>query len=552
MKQTVTINLNGIVFHIDVDAFESLQGYLQTIENTVSAEEKADVMQDIEARIAELFTNGMRAKGIHVVNLEMVQKVMEQLGAPEAFADEDEKMQFSKPNASSVKKRFYRDGSDELLGGVCAGVAAYFGIDPLWIRLLVAFLALFYGCGILLYLLLWIIVPKAQTAAQRLEMRGEEPSAQNIEKEVLRVKQEELSNHGCLYQGLSLCLKIIMGLFILCLVPSLLFALFIIGVVLFALFATLLGGIGGMPVGLATHPLFMSFSTTDSMLAILLIIFSLLIILIPIIMLITWLVKRLGQHKTVSTRFWWITSIIWILSLVGAGTVSVYAALNNSQALAAIAAIDDDDWDDPVGPAVDLAIEPFHSIVVMGAADVKLSQGPQAVSYRTNRYTEVQAEVKDEVLLLTIKSNRARNAEADIFITIPEIQKITLSGAADLEAIGVLNAKDLQIVQSGAADIKLNLQAETISIQSSGASETSLSGAVTNLNLNIQGASEVDADKLQAQHVDVVAAGASDIEIYATQTLAVQAMGASKVEYHGNPTLTKNITAGMSVVRRDR
>ncbi len=546
MKQTVTINLNGIVFHIDNDAFELLQDYLQTIENTINADEKTDVMQDIEARIAELFTNSMRTQGINVVNVSMIEKVMEQLGAPEAFADDDEPKQQQQSN-KNTPKRFYRDGRDELLGGVCAGIAAYFAIDPLWVRLLFAFAGVFYGGGILLYLLLWIIVPKAQTAAQRLEMRGEEPSAQNIEKEVLRTKQEELSNHGCLYQGISIILKIGMGLFILCLAPCLLFTLFIIGVILFALFATMFGMI---PVGLASHPLFATLGT-DSTWAILLMFFSLLIILIPIVMFITWLVKRFGQNKTVSSRFWWITSIIWILSLLGAGTTTVYGLVNNSQAFTMLDDIDDD-WDDPVGPAVDIAVEPFHSIVVMGAADVKLSQGPQAVSYRTNRYTEVQAEVKDEVLLLTIKNNHTRHGNADIFITIPEIQKITLSGAADLETVGVLNAKDLQIVQSGAADIKLNLQAETISIQSSGASETSLSGAVTNLNLNIQGASEVDADKLQAQHVDVVAAGASDIEIYAAQTLAVQAMGASKVEYHGNPTITKNITAGMSVVRHDR
>ena len=174
MKKTLTINLNGIVFNIDDDAYETLSAYLNELEKHFADDEREEIIKDIEDRIAELFTERMH--GRNVVDASDVASVIETMGQPNQFDDEA-----AEPNAdaaaskSSQRKfrKFYRDGDDRLIGGVAAGLAAYIGWDTTLVRILLLLLLLFSaGWTLLFYILLWIIVPEAKTTAQRLEMQG--------------------------------------------------------------------------------------------------------------------------------------------------------------------------------------------------------------------------------------------------------------------------------------------------------------------------------------------------------------------------------------------
>lgn len=184
MKKTLTINLNGIVFHIDEDAYEKLHNYLDAINRQFSnKEEGKEIISDIEARIAELFKEKLKAHR-QIVSIEDVNEVIQILGMPEDFSDHDpvdEKKQSNKYERS--EKRLYRDPDDRVLGGVCSGLAAYFNIDMVIIRILMIF-ALFSGFGFMLYIILWIAIPVARTTAQKLEMRGERVNISNIEKTI--------------------------------------------------------------------------------------------------------------------------------------------------------------------------------------------------------------------------------------------------------------------------------------------------------------------------------------------------------------------------------
>ena len=199
MKTTITINLGGIVFHIDDDAYEMLNTYLIAIEKQfVDAEERKEVLTDIEARLSELFKETLGEKR-DVIMKDDVSKIIEIMGEPEDFCDDDtiqDKSDSTKEENSKRKKfykaekRLYRDPDNRFLGGVCGGLGAYFNVDPIIFRIIFILIFFGMGSGLIIYIILWIVIPEATTTAQKLEMRGEPITVENIKKAV----REEFEN----------------------------------------------------------------------------------------------------------------------------------------------------------------------------------------------------------------------------------------------------------------------------------------------------------------------------------------------------------------------
>ncbi|MFW5663678.1 MAG: PspC domain-containing protein [bacterium] len=192
MKKTVTVNIGGIVFHIDEDAYEKLNLYLARIRENLSTEDGTDeILSDIESRIAEMFQEKITSNK-SVITITDVQEVIEQLGEPEQF-DETEASSSKRRKHSSyeekTQKRLFRDPDDKYLAGVAGGLGAFLNLDPVWIRAAFVLFTFVYGFGPVLYIILWIVVPKATTTAERLEMRGEKVNISNIEKSI----REELN-----------------------------------------------------------------------------------------------------------------------------------------------------------------------------------------------------------------------------------------------------------------------------------------------------------------------------------------------------------------------
>jgi len=194
MKKTFTINISGTVFHIEEDAYDVLQKYLINLKNHFgNNEEGKEIIADIEARIAEIFSEKSVDKKM-VVSIDMVNEIVEVMGTPEDFAEEEGEEEQPSSAESKRKRRLYRDPDHRVLGGVCGGLSAYFNMDPVILRIIFAVVILATsGAGLLAYLILWIAVPKAINTTQRLEMRGQEATVKNIEKsikeEVAEVKE---------------------------------------------------------------------------------------------------------------------------------------------------------------------------------------------------------------------------------------------------------------------------------------------------------------------------------------------------------------------------
>ena len=211
MNKVFNINLGGAPLTIDEDAYRLLENYLQSLHNHFRSSEGYDeIMNDIEARLGELVQEGMSKRTI--ATSQDVKNAVSVMGTPEDFGAEsiDNQQDTHKksentegPILGGIKtgKRLFRDEQNCQVGGVCSGVSAYLGIsDPIWLRL--AFLAMFFlgGTGAGLYIILWIVIPSAKNAGDRLAMKGEPIDVNSIAKTVeegvgkLSQKMNELSN----------------------------------------------------------------------------------------------------------------------------------------------------------------------------------------------------------------------------------------------------------------------------------------------------------------------------------------------------------------------
>lgn len=202
MNKTVNINLAGVFFHVDEDAYGKLQRYLAAIKRSFEGVQGEDeIIADIEARISELFSERIKDER-QVISTKELDEVITIMGQPEDYMVDDDifedtaSSQKSSSRSSSKTqqakrisdRRFFRDTDNAYIGGVSSGMAHYMGLDPMWVRigwvLLIALTWFTLGGTALIYLALWVFVPEAQTTSDKLAMRGKAVNIDNITEKV--------------------------------------------------------------------------------------------------------------------------------------------------------------------------------------------------------------------------------------------------------------------------------------------------------------------------------------------------------------------------------
>jgi phage shock protein PspC (stress-responsive transcriptional regulator) len=180
MKITVSINIGGYSFSIDEDAYAELKRYMRSLELHFASEEgSAEILSDIESRMAEIFRTRLSAYK-QVINIDDVRHAASVLGTPEDISDDGTRGSYTKEGYH----RMYRDTDRRIIGGVCSGIGAYWSMDPWVVRTIFLILALMGGLGLLVYLILYIALPEARSTAQKIEMKGEPVNIQNIKESV--------------------------------------------------------------------------------------------------------------------------------------------------------------------------------------------------------------------------------------------------------------------------------------------------------------------------------------------------------------------------------
>lgn len=464
MNETRTINLSGLVYHIDYDAYQLLREYLQDIEQRLPQEDRQEVMADIEARIAELLQKALFAKNVQVVNYQIVQSVKTQIGDPKEFG----------PNRR----------------------------------------------------------PK--------------------------VKVDKSENAGC-GRVVSITMKVILVLLAL---PT----IFVVGVIFFSLVVTLfamntaLGAsftalLGGVGMGLMEGEMYMVPLAILSAVA---------LVIIPIVMIVHSIIIYMRTRRGPKARFWWITIILWLLSLVSLTTlgIRIFHHIDHSSSMLHAMVFDDMDIDEAGATTTMLQLDAYHSVELRGAAELHLSQADVAsTTLTTNMLHSLvtgednwQTVVRDSVLYIDVTTQMPLDeVMLDFAIASPYLRKVTVYGASKIETADgqALTQPTLTLDLNGAAQADLVLHVQTLTIDAKGASQLELEGTADDVHVTIAGAGELEAEDLVAQTVHINCAGASKAEVNVARELWAQAAGASKITYKGTPHIQQNIAVGGSVIRRD-
>lgn len=184
MKKVIEVSIGGTNFTMEDDAYFRLKDYLKRFEETIPDKQEArEVMEDVEARVAEILQKEMKYSN-QVVDMKQVQTVIDHLGEVDSKSSEQEteykNYKSSDKEYTRGDKRMYRDIDEKMVSGVCSGLALYLGIDVTIIRVIFAATSFLYGTAVLVYCVLWIVMPRAISVAQKLELRGYAPTAENI------------------------------------------------------------------------------------------------------------------------------------------------------------------------------------------------------------------------------------------------------------------------------------------------------------------------------------------------------------------------------------
>ena len=338
MKKTFNINLGGIVFHIDEDAYELLDKYLSNLRIHFSKEEGAEeIVHDMELRISELFSERLNEKN-QVISLKDVEEIIAKMGKPEEFSDDATQDTNEYIKEEKTPKRLFRDPDNKVIGGVCSGIAAYLGWDVTAVRIIFIALALPFILNgslilngvVIAYIIAWIIIPEANTAAEKLSMKGMQVNVENIGKTVTDgfekvnnfVKSEKprsfLQKVGeAIVSVVGFLIKCVLVVAAICFTPI----LFILLVVCFSLLMAAVGVIGSLPAFFyhAMPKVDWSVVTSSPIPTTLLAVSGILVIGIPIVGFIHFLMSTFGGWKEMPFAARMTLLVLWLIAL-GVGT----------------------------------------------------------------------------------------------------------------------------------------------------------------------------------------------------------------------------------------
>lgn len=327
MNEIKRCSISGVGFTLEKGAYNRLNDYLQSLRKSYGDNPDCDeILADIEARIAELILSA-QSDPRTVVALPLIENIIGQLGSPEDISGDESKQQRAE---SRIPRRLYRDLENSKLGGVCAGLAKYFGVDAVWVRLIIfaPLILLFlsgipglwwcsqlganlFGIFLLTYLILWFAIPGAKSARQKLEMEGETISASSIANKQTSTQEEQAKSSVATVvttfgRVVVVILKAVLGLM-----------LFPITAFVFAILITIVGVLtsssGILSMGLGNVG---NMAEVVGDIGVPLLVCSLLLVMVPAAYVGYLIISLLINRKP---RFWvlLVTLLAWILLLLG-------------------------------------------------------------------------------------------------------------------------------------------------------------------------------------------------------------------------------------------
>ena len=569
MKKTITVNLNGRVFTMDEDAYRLLDNYLNNLRIYFRKEEGAsEIIADFEARIEELFSEKTRL-GYEVISIEQVEEVIARVGKPVDFADQEnaEEKEDKQPHfteSTESKKKLFRNTDDKMFGGICSGLAAYFGWDVLPVRIIFVILLFATSFWIVpVYLITWIIVPEARTAEQKLQMRGKPITVENIGKTVAAEKEAAApaGNKGCLAGFIDLFVGLIkvflIGLGCLVGLP-LLFALFIVIIVLIAVLFGVGGGLLGVGGGLLG--VFPAFVMVDH--PVLATIAFLLVVGIPIVALIYSIIAHFAKLKPLHRSVKWTFLIVWILSLIlllfsgfpvdknnyfrnwnWANRFDYNIIRGNGVFTEAKHNLD--------GPVTNVEIDKYL-FANLQIEQIHDSTSSIIISGDENLVDQVKYDLHDGRLVLS--SNNPLRSENNLIVRLQtgDLKKIQSNMVGNIQLKRAFTSEELEIAMMGPGNLQADsLYVGSLTVSSQGVGSVRLAGKANKTHFDVAGVGGIQAFELLSDTVYAYVKGVGSIQCNPSEYLGGQLQGVGKITYKDEPKVKNVSTEGIGKIGKE-
>lgn len=608
MKKTITINLAGIIFNIEEDAYQKLSEYLESIKKHYGSEDGQEIIADIESSISEKFREKI-SKNKQVITLREVEEVIEIMGTVEEIGAETEDGEKTQEEDPRIKK-LYRDPDDVVVAGVCSGLAAYFAIDPVIVRIIFIILAFLNGFGILAYLILWVVTPKALNSIQKLEMQGKPINLKKLE-QAIKEKSEMIKKEGkqalekvgknktIFKKILELPIEIIEKIFnffrlVISKARPILAVIFGIGFVsaaLLAIFGLIFAA--GMLIFNVDSPLLRSDITLSEIahnINYQILVGSIFLVAsIPFVFMLflgITLARRKNSFRLIPSL---LLILVWFLGLSGAGIFGVKLAptvrdiaeeIRNREMITR-------NYD----------FNGYTKIRVGADAKVKVKQGEEYSLKVVNDEESLENFKADlENGELTLRANRRRDGICilcfekpyEIEITLPKLESFIAYDRTEAEIQGF--KEDIRINAGEAARVKaylegqalksyiagtsgrieilgspriieavlegrgrldaLDLETEKVDIKQNAMSRIYLGGKTEKLDLEVESMAKAYADDLISQEASAEASGNARIEVWAIRQLKAVAKENGIIFYSGDPEVMKKVSTENGVVKK--
>lgn len=552
MNKTVTITLNGIIFHIEEEAYEKLKGYLDSVGDYFrKSGDSAEIISDMETSIADKFSEKIN-NSKNVITIKDVEDLIKVMGTVNDFVagvSEDElhekqnEKEYNKKEekAHQTEKKLYRDPDDVIIAGVCSGIAAYFSVDPVLIRL-VFFVSIFFGgAGILAYLILWIIMPVAKTNTQKLEMQGAIITLKKLE-EIAKEKAagiKKKASNGEINRLLSLPFRFIGAVFgaigsvikkVVPIISMVIGILVIIGcvftiTVIGMIAAVLVFNIDSTFINLDI-PIQDIAGSTQYYLGV---VSGALIALIPLFFIIIIGVALVERKNVFNAIFNSILIGLWMVSIITFGVVAVDLEPRIEEAIK--------EYEIAERTVREYDLKDFRNVYISGSHEAIIVPGDEfkiTASGREKDIDRLDLSVKDEQL--KIKSSSPTGIclfcnfrGVDFEIIMPELDKIALSGATRITASN-FSSEDFEAILSGASEANLQVITNNFVSELSGASKLEFVGSSSAMTTEMSGASKIIFDVNDLNIFEIKMSGASKAEMHGrTEVLKAEMSGASKI-----------------------
>jgi phage shock protein PspC (stress-responsive transcriptional regulator) len=563
MKKTVTIALNKVMFHIEEQAYEILNEYLDSIKTRFNSSGDAEeILADMESSIAEKFSDKISSKEQVIIKAD-VEELIKVMGTVDDIEDEADPEVSSSQKTSSTEasiKKLYRNSDDVIIAGVCSGLATYVGIDPIIIRLIFILSVFLGGAGVVAYLILWLVMPEAKTGAQKLEMQGTPVTLKKLEEHIReKIKATSQTSGGDIKRILSLPIQFIgaafdaLKVFFRNLFPVL---AAIIGTVLvitmiFAIFgitfaaSVLIFNIDS-PYLVSDLPL-NEFAQLLPYELTLVSLYTVLIIPVIFLLIISLaLAKRKNIFNTITNS---ILIGIWMLAIITIGTISIDAAPQIEMKIS--------EYSESLDAEAKVRIidaEDFDTIYSGWSNEVNLTYGEEykvTVTGREDDLNKLEFNVVDNELIINKKHYNSYcifcfSNSVVIDIELPELVELDLSGASKSTVSG-FESEEFSLNLSGASKSDIDMNVDDITIDISGASKLTLVGQAKNVVAEASGASKIYAFGFSSKNIELDLSGASKAEVNVSDSLNIDASGASIIYVYGDPTIESSLSGSSRV-----